>query len=374
MDSSLIKTVVIAGGGHASLPVIKMGKKWAKHHIEIKLISAHTYLIYSGALPQYMAGFYRWNQTAVNLELLCKRYGISFTADKVVSVDKDQNVIETSSGKIISYDVLLLNVGASTQPVFDGENVSPVKPMSKLLDLRKKILNGSIKHLLIAGGGAAGAELALNLSHPACTNRPQITIAEKNDRILSAFPKKLSDDVTAVLKNRGVTVLTRHKINESEKEKFDHTILAAGNLAGTISIKHDFKTGASGRILTEKNLRVKDETHVFAAGDTADVNGNNYRQIGVHAVKQGVVLRQNIKAILLKKSLAEYKPYYTNPLIISNGTESAFYVMNNIILKGRIYAILKYILDMRWLDKYTRIPKNRRSLFQLLKEGVNRTQ
>ena len=373
MDSTLIKRVVIAGGGHASLPVIKMGKKWAKHQIEIKLISAHPYLIYSGSLPQNMAGFYRWNQTAVNLELLCKRYGVSFTADKVISVDRDQKFITTSSGVKISYDALLLNVGSTTQPIIDGINVSPVKPMSKLLELRKKFLNGSVKHLLIAGGGAAGAELALNLSHPALTNRPQITVAEKNDRILSKFPKKLSAKVTAILKNRGVTTLTNHKISNNEKEKFDHIILAAGNRAESTSIHHDFDIGASGRILTEKNLLVKGETHVFAAGDTADVDGNNYRQIGVHAVKQGVVLRHNMRAALLNKPLNTYKPYFTNPLIISNGPDSAFYVMNKLTLQGRIYAILKYILDMRWLDKYTRIPENRRSVYRLLKEGLKRT-
>lgn len=374
MDSKPGKTVVIVGGGHASLPVIKMGKKWKKHHIEIRLISAHPFLVYSGALPQYMGGFYKWSCTAVNLEILCKRYGVSFTVDKVTSVNREQNFVETLSGEKIFYDVLLLNVGASTQPILDGENVSPVKPMSKLLELRKKLLNGDVNKLLITGGGAAGAEIALNLSHPAFKNHPQITIAEKNDRILSAFPEKLSADVTAIFKERGVTVLTGHNISDDDRNNYDHIILAAGNRAESVSINHNFQTGSSGRILTEKNLLVKGEHQVFAAGDTADVNGNNYRQIGVHAVKQGIVLRKNIKAVLLNKPLTNYKPYLTNPLILSNGPDSAFYVINNLTLKGRTFAILKYVLDMRWLDKYTRIPKNRRSVYRLFKEGLNRSE
>lgn len=374
MDSNPVKTVVIVGGGHASLPTIKMGKRWKKHQIEIRLISAHPFLIYSGALPQYMAGFYNWNQTAVNLEMLCKRYSVSFAVDRVISVNREQKNVETLSGEKIHYDVLLLNVGASTQPILDGDNVSPVKPMPKLLELRKNLLNGEINRLLIAGGGAAGAEIALNLSHPALNNRSKITLADKNNRILSAFPEKLSADVNAILKDRGVAVLTGYKISDDDSKNYDQIILATGNRAESVSIDHDFEVGESSRILTKKNLLVKEQAYVFAAGDTADVNGKNYKQIGVHAVKQGVVLRHNIKAVILKKSLRNYKPYRANPLIISNGPDSAFYIMNRLSLKGRAFAILKYILDMRWLDKYTRIPENRRSLYQLFKEGLNRSE
>ncbi len=70
----MAKKLVIVGGGHASLPVLKMGRKWKKYDLEIILISENPYLIYSGALPQFMGGFYEWHQTAINLQKLCERY------------------------------------------------------------------------------------------------------------------------------------------------------------------------------------------------------------------------------------------------------------------------------------------------------------
>ena len=373
MEPSSVKTLLIVGGGHASLPVIKMGRKWKKHNISIRLISAKPYLIYSGALPQFMAGFYEWNQTAIDLENLCERYGVPFTAGRVVSVNENKNTVTTSEGSTISYDYLLLNVGASTRPVIEGDNISPVKPMSKLLNLREKLVSGSVRNLLIIGGGAAGSELAMNVSHPEFKHSSNTTIVDKNDRLLSSFPAKLSDEVTSILKERGVAVLTGKDASSGFISTFDEVILAAGNRPESISINHNFETGAENRILTEETLRVRGNPTVFAAGDMADVNGKNYQQIGVHAVKQGVVLRKNIKAAILGRPLTNYKPYFTNPLILSNGPDSAFFIMNRWVLKGRMYAVLKYVLDMRWLDKYTRKPANRRSDLNLFKEGFKRS-
>ena len=373
MEPSAVKTLLIVGGGHASLPVIKMGRKWKKHNISIRLISAKPYLIYSGALPQFMAGFYEWNQTAIDLENLCERYGVPFTAGRVVSVNENKNTVTTSEGSTISYDYLLLNVGASTRPVIEGDNISPVKPMSKLLNLREKLVSGSVRNLLIIGGGAAGSELAMNVSHPEFKHSSNTTIVDRNDRLLSSFPAKLSDEVTSILKERGVAVLTGKDASSGFISTFDEVILAAGNQPESISINHNFETGAEHRILTEETLRVLGNPTVFAAGDMADVNGKNYQQIGVHAVKQGVVLRKNIKAAILGRPLTNYKPYFTNPLILSNGPDSAFFIMNRWVLKGRMYAVLKYVLDMRWLDKYTRKPANRRSDLNLFKEGFKRS-
>lgn len=366
--------LLIVGGGHASLPVIKMGRKWKKqNNIHIKLISAKPYLIYSGALPQYMAGFYEWDQTAINLKKFCKHYDVPFTVAEVISVDENRKTVTTSGGNNVSYDFLLLNAGASTKPILEGENVSPVKPMSKLLDLRQNIVSGSVQNLLIIGGGAAGSELAMNLSHPKLAFRPNITILDKNDRLLSSFPDKLSAQVTALLRNRGVTVMTGTEGSPDFVKQFNQTILAAGNRPESVSMSHNFKTGEHQRILTEETLQVNGCPVVFAAGDMADVNEENYRQIGVHAVKQGLLLRRNLRAAILGEKLNGYKPYVVNPLILSNGPDSAFFVIGSLVLKGRIYAVLKYMLDMRWLDKYTRKPAKRRSVLQLLKEGVVRS-
>jgi NADH dehydrogenase FAD-containing subunit len=369
----MAKKLIIAGGGHASLPVIKMGRHWKSLGLEIVLISENPYLIYSGALPQFMAGFYDWDQTAIDLVKLCQRYGVTFVESRVESVNKDQAIVMTSGGEEYLYDTLLINVGARTAKFKHVENAVSVKPMDDLLSLKNRLQQGEIRSLLIAGGGAAGTELALNLSHPQSFAAPEITLLENNKRLISAFPKKMSDSVTRILMERSVTVKTNTPFRPEMAEEFDATLLAVGNRPGSVSISHDFEMGANDRILTDEMLRVKGEVNVFAAGDTADVNGQNYQPIGVHAVKQGVVLRHNIKSIYTGGELTPYKPYSINPLIMSDGADHAYYLTSRYVLEGRWPAILKYVLDMNWLEKYAKLPGNRRSYLKLFQDGWKRS-
>ena len=373
MTQNNSKKLIIVGGGHASLPIVKMGKKWKSIGLEIVLISENPYLIYSGALPQFMGGFYGWNQTAIDLKSLCKRYGVTFVESRVESISGKFSTLTVSNQKQYSYDYLLINVGAETTRFTGSANTAQVKPMNELLSLRKRLKKGDIKNLLIAGGGAAGAELALNISHPNSFAEPEITILDKNSRLLSSFPKKLSDDVTSILKRRMVKIRTNTEYTAEMSSAYDAVIIAVGNRPGSQSISHDFLTGAGGKILTDDTLIVSGEKTVFAAGDTANVNGRNYREIGVHAVKQGVVLRKNIKALHTGIKLDSYSSYPLNPLIISDGADHAFYVLKRFVSYGRWAAVLKYILDMNWLEKYTEPHKARRSLSELLHDGIKRT-
>lgn len=369
----MAKKLIIVGGGHASLPVIKMGEKWKSYDLEITLISENSYLIYSGALPQFMGGFYEWNQTTVNLKELCERYSVRFVESFVESISKDQATLSTSGGEKYRYDYLLINIGAKTAEFKDLQNAVPVKPMDQLLSLRKKLKGSEVKRLLIAGGGAAGTELALNLSHPKSFASPEITLLENNDRLISSFPVKMSDRITQILQNRSVNVQVDTAFQPTMAKGYDAALIAVGNRPGSLSLTHDFEPGAGGRILTDLTLQVKGESTVFAAGDTADVNGRDYQAIGVHAVKQGVVLRHNIEALLTGEKFNRYKPYTINPLIISDGPDNAFYVVKNFTWEGRWAAILKYVLDMNWLEKYSKVPDQRRSYLKLLRDGWMRS-
>lgn len=367
------KKLVIIGGGHASLPMIKMGEKWKRYDLEIVLISENPYLIYSGALPQFMAGFYDWHQTAINLEKLCERYGVRFVEARVESISKSESSLSASDGEHYSYDYLLVNVGAKTAKFKNLKNAVPVKPMDELLSFRTKLKRGEVKKLLIAGGGAAGTELALNLSHPQSFADTDLTILENSDRLLSSFPEKVSARITKMLNQRSVRVKTHTSFQPEMALGYDAALIAVGNRPGSISITHDFETGADKRILTDETLRVKGEQTIFAAGDTADVNGHNYQPIGVHAVKQGIVLRHNMEALLGGEALMSYKPYAINPLILSDGADKAFFVVNNYAFEGRWAAILKYTLDMNWLEKYSKNPGKRRTYPELLRDGFKRS-
>ena len=370
----MAKKLVIVGGGHASMPLVKMGKKWQSYGIEITLISENPYLIYSGALPQFMGGFYDWAQTAIDLRKLAENYSVKFIQSRIEAIDEQEMRVYSKEGQAYSFDYLVINVGAETAKFASQDDVVPVKPMNQLVTLRNDLKSGKIKSLLIAGGGAAGAELALNITHPLSFCAPKITLLESGERLLSGFPHRLSEKVHTQLLDRSVDVKVNTPYESGMADNFDAVLVAVGNRPVSENITHTLAEGAGGRILTDRTLRVQGSEQIFAAGDTADVGGENYRAIGVHAVKQGVVLRQNIMSLLKGSALQEYKPYPAHPLIISNGPDHAFFVLRRIMFDGRWAAILKHILDMNWLEKYTLPEDDRRSYSKLLMAGVDRTQ
>lgn len=368
----MAKRILIAGGGHASLPIIKMGTHWKKKGFTTTLLSSEPYLVYSGGLPQHMGGFYSFEEIIIDLKDLCKRYGTEFIHDTVTSVQSKQNCVETESGAKYEFDILLINIGAKTDVKSQKENVYPVKPMPALLPLLNKLREGSVKELLIAGGGAAGTEIALNLSHPDSASHPKITLYEYHSSILSSFPEKAARIATDELQKRGVTIKTGRSYNEEDAGLFDAVIDATGNQPSAISIDHDLPTGHQNRLLTRATLLVEETDNIFAAGDTADVGGNNYAPVGVHAVKQGPLLRRNITRLLDGRNLNSYKPYPVNPLILSNGNTDAIFTANGFCGRGAWASILKFVLDINWLEKYTRSRDNRRSLPNLLNAGYKR--
>lgn len=353
---------------------MKMGRIWGDRGLRVSLITAQPYLIYSGTLPQCMGGFIEPKESRINLEELCRRYGTRFQQGVVNHIDQAAKQVSNSEGHIYEYDYLVINTGVKTTPVFDSDLVTPVKPLERLLNLRQQLISGSIRKLLIAGGGAAGTELALNMSHPgnALPTRPEITLIEKNSRILSSFPLKASGIATRWLHEQGVDVQTGRAADPSRFDEYDAVINAAGNHAATSSITHPFPVSEGGRILGEESLQITDYHKHFAAGDTFNIRGSEYSPVGVHAVKQGVTLRENIQRLIDGKPLRAYKPYPITPLILSNGPDRAIWISGRFVTAGSIPAILKTVVDHRWLDRYSRLRPERRSLLNLIQFAHHR--
>jgi NADH dehydrogenase FAD-containing subunit len=340
--------------------------------VKVTLVSTQPWQVYSGALPQYLGGYYAWSQTSIDLKKLCSQYGTRFVHDKVTRIDRLRKTVTLASGEVISYSILVINVGAATTPAPDSGSIYPVKPMSRLPELRDKLQHGAIRKLLIAGGGAAGTEIAMNLSHSAHQVKPEITLMEMENRILPAFPPKAARLAERRLQQRGVNILTGAAFSHDLAEGFDAVILATGNRPGSIAIEHTFKTSPSGRLLTDHYLLVSGEDSVFAAGDTADVGGEGLPPVGVHAVRQGVTLRHNIDSLITGRDMKPYKPVSITPLIMSDGPRNAIMVAGSYCLAGKTQSVLKYMLDMHWMEKYTLPGPARRTWLRLMTDGRKR--
>ena len=184
---------------------------------------------------------------------------------------------------------------------------------------------------MIVGGGPAGVELAgalaefkryiLPRDYPELRETPvRIILVEGIDRLLPSMPEKLSDKTYLYLKNMGVEI----KLNTFVKNYADgivefrdgETVRISG-LLWTAGVKGELPEGlksetvsATQRILVDENNRVNGYKNVFAVGDVAMMQTEEYPKghpmVAQVAIQQGKTLAENILRSLNQKSLQKF--------------------------------------------------------------------
>lgn len=106
-----MKHLVLAGGGHAHLFVLR--KLAQSKHIELKvtLISPSEIQHYSGMLPGWIAGCYQPEECRIDLQPLIEVAGVQFIKQTVSLINADERYVRLSDGTNVAFDLLSLDVG-----------------------------------------------------------------------------------------------------------------------------------------------------------------------------------------------------------------------------------------------------------------------
>ena len=212
----LVSDLVLIGGGHAHVHVLKMlgmpkGRRivW-EHGIRVTLIARDVHTPYSGMLPGFVAGHYSLDDIHLDLEQLCRFSNVRLfntCAEAIKPNNRGGGVVYCSDGRPpVRYDALSLDIGSApsgTPPQF----VTPVKPIAHFCEKYEQlqdILRKNAKHysasnpfvLLVVGGGAGGIELALSVQYSLCNIFQQGGVTK--------------DAVKVILATRGTTLLEQH--------------------------------------------------------------------------------------------------------------------------------------------------------------------
>ena len=87
------KQLVLIGGGHANVQVLK---KLCMHEfkgLHVILISESYEAIYSGMTPGYIKKFYSLEDISIDLQRLCFNAGATFIKDKVIKLDSVNQIV-----------------------------------------------------------------------------------------------------------------------------------------------------------------------------------------------------------------------------------------------------------------------------------------
>lgn len=378
--------VVLAGGGHAMLPVLRAAKRWREAGIaKTTLFDPQPSLYYSGMIPEYLGGVYRAEQARIDLAPLCQRAGVRFRQQPLMQIDAAQGTITDATGDATRYDVLALDVGGRNPELPDA--AFPTKPLHRLPDVEARIRSVlADKHgalsLCIVGGGAAGIELLLNVTArflgAGRSTDLSATLIEATESLLPGFPTGMQQHVASVLSERGVDVrlnehvttvdgsgvTTRHAATGQDHRVQADTVLWATGVQGPPLLRDSaLPLDARSFVRVTDTLQVHDHPRIFAAGDCATITGReSLAKVGVHAVKQGPDLAANLDRTVrtLRKTgilpdssdLRRFRPYAVAPLILSTGTREGIWTAGDVWWRGTAALRLKHWVDRRWIRAY----------------------
>ena len=341
--------LVLVGGGHAHVQVLKLWGLTPLAGVNVTLISPQPQTPYSGMLPGLIAGHYTESDAHIDLIQLCRFAGAKFIQANIAHINLDNKELQLNESKpAIKFDILSINSGIT--PDLDtpgaGEFATPVKPISEFYPRWQQTLEElrsatTPKSIAVVGGGPAGVELILAMRH-AIAQRPDITIpvalhlVYRSAAPLINFPSRIRNRVHAALlkaeiqlhNNCHVSELSCGKVHCSEMQEIDseHIFWCTNAKAPTWPRSTGLATDAKGFIRIEDTLQSSSHHFVFAAGDVAQQHQHPRPHAGVFAVRQGPILFANLQRKLLSQPLKTHQPqrYFLSILALGDKTAIAY--------------------------------------------------
>ncbi|MHA1564273.1 MAG: FAD-dependent oxidoreductase [Alphaproteobacteria bacterium] len=370
--------IVLLGGGHSHVEVIRQFGERAQDGVALTIIARDVHTPYSGMVPGYLAGHYSHADCHVDLAPLARFAGARLIHMAADHLDTEKQLVRCTDGSLVHYDLLSIDIG-SRPPVsqIDGaaEHVIPVKPIDRLLSeigrLEKRIAGqpGPFR-VLVIGGGAGGVELALSLDHRLgkvaaaqedCA-APEITIVDGAADILPLHIGAVRARMRRALDACNVTLQLGTRaarftpallsMEDGSQVPFDAAFLVTGAQAAGWLKASGLAVDKDGFVAVEQTLRSLSHANIFACGDVAAIQDHALPKAGVYAVRQGPILAENLRRAAQGQALKPYHPQRHILALISTGNQYAIASRGRLAIAGHWVWTLKDWIDRRWMARY----------------------
>ncbi len=382
-DTPVVKDIVLVGGGHAHVSVLRMFGMKPMPGVRLTLVTRDIHTPYSGMLPGYVAGHYDYDDVHIDLGPLARFAGARLYHGEVDGIDPDERTVLVPGRPPVHYDLLSINTGSRPRTIdVPGalEHALPVKPIDRWLQdwqaLQQRVLNsqGDFR-LLVVGGGAGGVELALSTQH-----RLQGLLREQGDDVARLHYALLTDGpeilpthnagvrrrFSRVLAERGIVVQLDSRVVAVEPDGVrvasagfrpaDAVLWVTYAAAPEWPRKSGLGVDDEGFIVVDRELRSVSHPDIFVAGDVAAMPDPRPKS-GVFAVRQGPILTANLRRAAAGRPLRPYRPQKHFLGLISTGDTYAVASRGNWSWEGRLLWTWKDWIDRRFMRRFNALPE-----------------
>lgn len=373
-DASGPRELVLIGGGHAHVLLLRKFGERPLCNARLTLISDVEHATYSGMLPGYISGIYNRAEIHIDLRQLCRFAGARLIHAKVHGLDlKRKQVLLADNPAPLSADLISINAGGT--PSMNGavgaeQWAIPSKPVSCLLsgwEHAKACAQNNMHppQIILVGGGAGGVELALAM-HSQVQSKAKFTIIHRGAHLLPGHNFRVQDIFSKLLQERKLAVITDAAVVEvtSESVRLDDGRLLAADFVFWATqaappawlARCGLDTTPDGFVRVKPTLQTINYSWIFAAGDVIAIEHQKLPRSGVYAVRMANPLGDNLRAYLSGHSLRDYKPQRHSLSLIGTSDRRAVASYRYLAGHASLFWWWKDWIDRRFMRQFQQLP------------------
>jgi selenide, water dikinase len=383
-DSPILRDIVLIGGGHSHVGVLKSFGMNPIPGVRLTLICTDLHTPYSGMLPGYVAGHYGYDEVHIDLLRLASFAKARVYRDEVIGIDRANQKVLCKNRPPVPYDQLSINIGST--PQLQGvpgaaEHAVAVKPIRNFNDRWLALLERVKNHagattIAVVGAGAGGVELLLAMQFRLRNELVKLKrnpdelkfhLLSSSNSVLPTHNAGVRSKFVSTLAQRGVQV---HLSSEVTKVESGKLITSKGQTLDADEIIWVTRAGGAawlkqtsldldkeGFIKVTDTLQSPTDPLIFAAGDIASMQNYRLEKAGVFAVRMGKPLTENLRRAVAGTALLPYKPQTSWLALISTGDKFAVASRSWLGFSGEWVWKWKDWIDQRFMRKFSEFPE-----------------
>ncbi|PZE21312.1 NAD(P)/FAD-dependent oxidoreductase [Paenibacillus xerothermodurans] len=380
---SRIPRIVILGAGYGGIvTAIRLQKELNYNEADVTLVNKHDYHYITTHLHMPAAGTDNPENARVNILRLIDEFKIDFVKSTVTQIRPQEKKVLLEEGAL-SYDYLVVGLGGEPETFgIPGmkEYALSIRSINSVRFIREHIEYQFARFkrepnrkdyltFIVGGAGFTGIEFVGELADripPLCKefdvdpSLVKIYNIEAAPTALPGFDPELVEYAMNVLRNKGVTFRISTAIKECTP---DGVILATGEQlkaatvvwTGGVRGNHmldeaGFET-MRGRIKVDAKLRAPGYDNVYVLGDCSIVmnpEGRPYPPTAQISMQQAGVCAHNLVASIRGERLKDFE-YKSKGTVASLGRGEAIGIVGTRKIKGSVAAVMKKVIDVRYL-------------------------
>lgn len=387
---SRIPRIVILGAGYGGIvTAIGLQKELNYNEADVTLVNKHDYHFITTHLHMPAAGTDNPENARIEISKLIDEFKIDFVKSTVVQIRPyDKKIILEDS--TLSYDYLVIGLGGEPETfgipgikeyALNIRSINSVRLIREHIEyqfarFKQEPHRTDFLTFVVGGAGFTGIEFVGELADriPELCREFDVDPAlvkiyniEAAPTALPGFDADLVEYAMQVLAKKGVTFKIATAIKEVTMEGVvlsdgevirSSTVVWTGGIRGNRMVEEAGFDTKRGRIVVDSALRTKDFENVYVVGDCSIVlneEGKPYPPTAQIATQQGEIAAYNLVAAIRNTPMKDFK-FINRGIIASLGKGEAIGVVGTKKLKGFIAAMLKKVVEIRYLYKIGGIP------------------